>query len=209
MAAKKVVNEEPSEDYDIVPHKRLMELQRQVADLKKSPYGSTDAGKEMKQTMDNLSQSMNDLMGIFKDAAQEMKMEEHDVNVISKGMKPLMQRLDEVVEQNKKIARGIVAIADMVKEQNERLEETHAAPRGMMMPPRRPRGPMPGAPHPPGKHVKPPGPPGKMPPPPGMFPSPGRAPEHGASMMPPPPSSPGGPLPPPPGMGKKKKGWFG
>ena len=209
-----VPNDEPSEDYDIVPHKRLIELQRQVEDLKKNPYGSTDSGKKMMETMTSLTTSIDGLLTLFKDAAQEMRVEEHDVGILSKNMRPLMEKLDELIEQNKKIARGIIAIADMVKEHGERLDQLSGPGQ---------RRPLPGVPLPPGKQLRPFGPsgfgpvPGHMPPAPGMFaPGPMQSMQGPMSaMIPPGPSEIGmggmgqsGNLPPPPGFEQKKKGWF-
>ena len=206
MAVPKKFSQEPSTDYDIVPHNRLLELQRQVASLKKNPYGASQEGTEMKKTMENLSKSMGDLMGIFKEAAQEMQQEDHDTNVVAKSMKPLMNKVDMLIEQNKKIARGIIAVADMVKEHTDKLDKIARAGPGSPHH-SRPKGPMPTIPMPPGKHLNPPM--GRMPPGPGMGMPGMNVPSRGASMMPPPPSMPGGPLPPPPGMQpKKKKGWF-
>jgi len=84
-------------------------------------------------SIDSLNQSVNSLISLFKEAAESLKMEEAEANLISKRIDPIFQKLEEISEQNKKIARGIVAIADMIEERMPRRGPS--APSGMQGPP--------------------------------------------------------------------------
>ncbi|MBI1969787.1 hypothetical protein HYS48_03780 [Candidatus Woesearchaeota archaeon] len=104
------------EDYDMVPHKKLRELEKQVGELKRNPLGSTASGQTLQESMNRLSDNIEDLTSLFKDAAEQMKLEEKDSVILSKKLEPMMERMDTLIDQNHKIAKGILAVADMIKE---------------------------------------------------------------------------------------------
>ncbi len=216
--------------YEIMPYKEVMELKKQVAELKER------SGKPLNEDLMNsisvLTKQLGSLLQLFKTAADEMRTEESAEERIAHSLKPILERMEGVIDQNKTIAEGMVAIADMVKEikgekPSKAFEEidipkiggTKSSTKhsdlldmpGMDMPP--PPGGMPlpsgpGMPPPPGG-MPPPGmgmppPPGGMPlpPGPGMPPPPGGMPPPPGMGMPPPP----GGMPPPPGPGMPPPG---
>lgn len=154
--------EEPEEDYDIVPHKRLIELEQKVETIKQNPFASVPSGKELVESMRALNRNLTDLTGLFKTAGEEMQTEQHDAT-LQQQLGPVMEKLDLLLDQNRKIARGIIAIADMLKEQGAKIERVSSG-RSSALPP----GPMP-----PSEHLRPlmPSdvPPADFPPPPGMM----------------------------------------
>ncbi len=77
----------------------------------------------LKESIDNLNNSINSLMKLFKEATEQLKMEEHDSEVVDKKISPVMQKITTLEEQNEKIARGIVAVADMLKERQIKTPE--------------------------------------------------------------------------------------
>lgn len=72
----------------------------------------------LKQSIDNLNNSINSLIKVFKDAGEEL--EKSEPKEIDEKVTPLMQKIAMLEEQNEKIARGIVAVADMLKERERR-----------------------------------------------------------------------------------------
>lgn len=212
----------PDEEYDLVPHKEVLELKKQIEDIKKNPIESSPQGKSLIEVMTRLSSSMNGLVELFKEASQTMKPEESTDN--DKRMKELEDKLEQVVDENKKIARGMIAIADMVRDikNTSRQQQQSREPRmppspprtggpiGMQMNNNRPMsatGPMPMQAPPMGMPSMPPRPQQA----PQQFPPPL---DFNEPMMPPrmsapppmPPLMSGAPMPPPM---DKKKGWFG
>ena len=169
------------DEYAIVSKKEFLALKRELDKLKKNPLEGSEHGETLQASIDNLNRSLNTMLEVFKQAADEMKLEEHDTELVSKQMGPLNDKLDTLIDQNQKIAKGIVAIADMVREKLDELaSRPRLAPLGGPRPEPRP---MPSGG---------PGPlPGPMPPPPGAMPRP--------SGPMPPPSGPGmgRPMPPP------------
>ena len=118
------------EEYELVPHKIVSELKREVEELKQNPLGSTSSGNDLQSSMNALAHGINDLLTLFKDATDQMRMEEKDSQVLSKRMEPMIEKLDVLIDQNHKIAKGILAVADMLKDhlRNKRHDSAPAMP---------------------------------------------------------------------------------
>lgn len=116
------------EDYDLVPHKEVLELKKQVDEIKAHPFGSTSEGKQMLEAILKLSESMDRLTSLFQEAAEQMKLEEREAELIGKKLDPLFGRMDDMIEQNKRIAKGIIAVADIVKENSGRPMQRSSPP---------------------------------------------------------------------------------
>ena len=123
------------EEYAIVSKKEFLALKRELEKIKKNPLEGAEQGDTLQSSIDNLNKSLNTMLEVFKQAAGEMKLEEHDTEMVGKQIGPLNDKLDKLIDQNQKIAKGIVAVADMVR---EKLDELESAPRRLA-----PLGPMP------------------------------------------------------------------
>ena len=122
-------------DYDIIPHAELIKLRREVNELKQHPLGTTSTGKELLETIKELNTNISNLFNLFKEAAEEMKLEESEAKMVAEKMKPMMQKFDTLIDQNEKIAKGIVAVADMVKDDVKK--KLRPLPFRMSVPPQR------------------------------------------------------------------------
>jgi len=109
------------DDYDLLPHKEILELKKTVEDLKGGP-----SAKNLMTSMDELNANINELMGLFKAATKELKTEEKDEESVSK-------KLNILTSQNKTIAEGMVKIANMVEKMN-----ANASNQQQNMPPQHP-----------------------------------------------------------------------
>ena len=78
--------------------------------------------------MDALTKSIDSLMALFKQAADEMRYEEKE-EILSGGSehKAINDKLDKIMEQNKIIADGMVAISDMVRDFTGKQRKQQAA----------------------------------------------------------------------------------
>jgi uncharacterized coiled-coil DUF342 family protein len=83
-------------------------LRKEIEDLKKRTGASTNS--------EDLSKSINSLMRIFAEASEDLKIDTHDAVLVGQKLDGLIDRLDKIESQNEKIAKGIVALADMVEE---------------------------------------------------------------------------------------------
>ncbi len=150
------------EEYELLPHKEIEDLKEELSKLKEFEIAPS---KRLQVSLLELNTKLDRLMMIFEDATHELRIEEGGLSFTEK-MKPLLEKMNKILEQNSEIASGILALADMVKEIKEKPEEI---PRPM---PREEEAPMPMmAPRPAGMMAPPRAPPvGMMPPgiPPGM-----------------------------------------
>lgn len=106
------------EEYEIMPHKTIERIKREINDLKMKAVSDEKISNEsLKKSLDNLTVSINSLMSLFKEASEEMKIEEESKEEIKEKIDPLLNRIDTIESENRKIARGILAIADMIKQQ--------------------------------------------------------------------------------------------
>ncbi len=101
------------EEYELLPHKEIEELKKQLEILKKKPDSLSGVTTV---NMEQLNKSLNEFLNILKDASKEMKAEGDDKESLSQKMEKLIGKLDEVVDQNEKIAEGLVSIAEMVSD---------------------------------------------------------------------------------------------
>ncbi|MBU0615595.1 MAG: hypothetical protein KJ601_05870 [Nanoarchaeota archaeon] len=100
--------------YEIMPYKEIVELKRQVEELKdrtKKPMND-----DLLNSIGVLTKQLSSLLQLFKTAADEMRTEESAEERIARSLKPILEKMESVIDQNKTIAEGMVAIADMVKE---------------------------------------------------------------------------------------------
>src|SRR3989304_8180869 len=105
--------EEGGEDYELMPHKDVLELRDELRKLKMHPNEKT-----LQLSMVELASKVDKLADIFEEAMHEIRLEEAGLTFQDK-MKPLIDRMEKILEQNSQIAEGVVAIADMVSELKE------------------------------------------------------------------------------------------
>lgn len=112
------------DDFEIVPEKEVSNLKKEISKLKQDPLGQSEAGSKLYTTMDNLNESMNNMLNLFKIAADGMQNEEKEEVFLAEKIKPLFEKVDKVIDQNEKIAKALVAIADMIDDlKNNRPED--------------------------------------------------------------------------------------
>jgi len=147
------------DEYELLPHKEIEDLKEELSKLKEFEIAPS---KRLQVGLLELNTKLDKLTTIFEDAAHELRVEEGGLCFTEK-MRPLLEKMNKILEQNSEIASGILALADLVKELKEtRAEEPRPmripeaipmpmqmqapmpAPAGMMAPPRAPPvGPMP------------------------------------------------------------------
>ena len=148
------------DDYTLLSSKEVSELKQDMEYLKKNPLGGSHSGKTLQESIDKLNESISELIEIFKEASDMMKAEERESDVIISRIAPIEKRLEELSDQNQKIAKGILAVPDMVAEkERQRPQQQIQKPMPMMPPPMsRPQNisklpPMGGLPPPPGQPI--------------------------------------------------------
>jgi len=105
------------DEYKLVPKKEITNLKKEVKDLKKASMQrqvkirEPISSKGLKESMDNLSEAINELVNLFtvaKDMGQQGAFEGPKLQTAAE--------MQSLVEQNKAIAKGILAITQMLRE---------------------------------------------------------------------------------------------
>ena len=103
-------------DYEIVPEKEFDALKNDVEKIKKDPISSSPEGKALKESIDKLNDSITKLLTLFKTTAETLKSEEQESQIMTTKIVPLFDKVQKLEEQNEKIAKGIVALAEMFED---------------------------------------------------------------------------------------------
>ncbi len=159
---------ETDEEYELLPHSEIEDLRRE---LKKLRGFDIAPSKNLNVTLVSLDKKIDKLISIFEEAMHTVRVEEGGLSFHDK-MKPFIDKMNKILEQNSEIAQGIITLGDMIKElkdaiegqEESGLEERPITPTG----PPRPMGP----PRPPGSISLPPMP--NIPPTSGLPPPPKR-----------------------------------
>lgn len=95
---------EDDSDYELMPKKEIEQLRREISSIKKNPYGESDRGKDLQQSVDRLNNTINKLISILEDAQQDI-IDEYQES------KPV-EKLNQILEQNETIAKALVSVHD-------------------------------------------------------------------------------------------------
>lgn len=122
-----------TDNYDLVPHKEIKHLKEEIEKLRSGESSNT----EMLDSISTLAKSIENLNELFYSATEEMKQEEKSEELLVRRLQPMSDKLDEISEQNQKIARAIIALTDMIKEKEQHIMKApprpapHLAPKVM------------------------------------------------------------------------------
>ena len=109
--AKHVSKKDEPEEYELLPHREIEELKEELHKLKEFEITPT---KKLRVSLVELNQKLDKLLKIFDEARHEIRTEEVGLGFKEK-MKPFLEKMDKLLEQQADIAEGMVALADIVK----------------------------------------------------------------------------------------------
>ena len=119
------------DDYEIVSHKEILDLKRKIDDIKKDGK-EVLTSEEIKQSIDTLNDNLAIMIKLFSEANRFMKNEENDNALFSSNIAPLIKKIDTLLEQNQTVAKGIITLADLFK--NNQPDEKSPGPKEMPRP---------------------------------------------------------------------------
>ncbi len=112
---------EDIDEYELLPHKEIEELKEELARLKEFEIAPS---KKLQVSLLELNSKLDKLLTIFEDAAHEMRVEEGSLRFTEK-MRPVLDKMNKLIEQNAEMAQAILALADMIKEGgSQRVSQT-------------------------------------------------------------------------------------
>lgn len=101
-----------TDEYELMPADELAALRKEVEILKSNPFGDSKHGKTLLEAIEQLTVGVNRLVKIFSDAETEI-LNEHE------KVKSVDEQLHELQDENRKIASGIVTVAQLLKNQED------------------------------------------------------------------------------------------
>ncbi|MFQ5620808.1 MAG: hypothetical protein ACE5FT_03120 [Candidatus Nanoarchaeia archaeon] len=107
--------EKAGDDYELLPHKELQELRDELNKLKQQPTEKT-----LQISMVELASKLDRMMEIFEEAQEMIRVEEGALTFQEK-MRPLMERMEKVLQQNSQIAEGIVGLHDLIMDMRDEV----------------------------------------------------------------------------------------
>ncbi len=113
-----VAQNNAEEDYEIIAEKEVKDLRDE---LKKAKEFEIAPSKRMHVSINELNNKLDKLINIFDETSRNLKTEEGGLSFQEK-MRPLAEKMNKILEQNSEIAEGIVALADLVKDFRDDLE---------------------------------------------------------------------------------------
>ncbi|MFH1649300.1 MAG: hypothetical protein ABIA93_02005 [Candidatus Woesearchaeota archaeon] len=119
-----------SDDYELLPHEEIEYLRREVEKLKVNPFGDSKENRTLLASIDKLTRAINDLTRLFAEADKDMAQMHQDQSPI--------KLLSEIKQQNETLAKGMLALADIIKAKNQEPAEQprrQAPPPQMGVPP--------------------------------------------------------------------------
>jgi hypothetical protein len=101
------------EDFEADSYRSISDLNKELVAMK----GKKDISvKDLYDTVQKLTGTMSDMLEVFGAAAEQLKLEEREYETDARKHEFIISRLDKIIDQNKTIAEGMVAIVDMIKE---------------------------------------------------------------------------------------------
>lgn len=101
-----------NEEFELLPHKEIIELREELKRMKESEINPT---KKFSVGVSELNSKIDKLISIFEEAGQQMTQIEGGATFEEK-MAPVNEKLNKILEQNGEIASALVALADMMNE---------------------------------------------------------------------------------------------
>ena len=99
-----------NEEYEVLPHQLLTDLRYDVEALKKKLSAPDTKINEALLEMESLKDSLHDLTTIFQKALETSKDEDP-----AQKIQKLQEVIEEVVNQNETIAKGMIAISEKLE----------------------------------------------------------------------------------------------
>ena len=94
------------DEYQLVANNDLEALRKELEEVKKNPTGDYASSLTLIESMDRLTEQISRLLAVFEHANQDV----HEEYVQS--LKQESNKLDTVIKQNERIAKGVLALAD-------------------------------------------------------------------------------------------------
>src|SRR3989344_3440821 len=114
------------EDDGFVSYKNISDLKKELETIQDRKDVSP---KELYEAVHRLADTVGGMLEVFVAAAEQMKLEDKGYEAEAKKHENIISKLDKLIDQNKTIAEGMVAIVELVKEKMGGIEKDEPAPK--------------------------------------------------------------------------------
>ncbi len=74
------------------------------------------SNEDLHEAISKVNQSLQSVLEVFAAATEQIKIEDKDIEADARKHEAIVAKLDKLIEQNKTIAEGMVAVVDVIKE---------------------------------------------------------------------------------------------
>lgn len=118
-------------NYELMPLDEVKKLKQEISELKKEKHYAPSS--VVAQSLDRLANSLEGMFKIFDVAATDIEQEAINKKSFEEQIAPILERLASIEEQNKDIAEGMLALADIVKKLEDKEDKEEIVPYGKPM----------------------------------------------------------------------------
>jgi len=121
-----LTNMATKEDFAFVPSKDLNKLESELASLKHNPLLQKKDSKQLASSIDELQGSLSELLAMFRKANEDLTLEQREERILTQQLEPVMQKLNEIVDQNETIANALVSLSQTIEEVHTDMKSIHS-----------------------------------------------------------------------------------
>ena len=108
------------DDNGFVSYKNISDLKKELETIQDRKDVSP---KELYEAVHRLADTVSGMLEVFGAASEQMKLEDKGYEAEAKKHETIISKLDKLIDQNKTIAEGMVAIVELVKEKMGSMEK--------------------------------------------------------------------------------------
>lgn len=109
-----------TDDYELISRNDIRKLRDQLKSV--DPTGATDM-KALQRSLGELDEKLNTFLEVLNGAVEDMHEEDHESEIIKTKIDPIIEKLSQIDDQNKKLAQGMVAVNKLVDDKLDQLNE--------------------------------------------------------------------------------------
>ncbi|MBW3020702.1 hypothetical protein KY334_05375 [Candidatus Woesearchaeota archaeon] len=117
------------DNYELMPLDEIKRLKDEISELKKEKHYAPSF--VVARSLERLANSLEGLFKIFEVAATDIEQDTTSKLSFEERISPIIAKLDRLESQNKDIAEGMLALADIVKKLDESRSGAKVVPYGM------------------------------------------------------------------------------
>jgi len=109
-----------TDDYELISRGEIRKLRDQLKSI--DPIGAGDT-KALQRSLAELDEKLTTFLEVLNGAVEDMHEEDHESEIIKTKIDPIIDKLNQVDDQNKKLAQGMVAVNKLLDDKLDQLND--------------------------------------------------------------------------------------